>query len=240
MAGLDRFGRARRRGTILINYNLDMSDITQILSAIRDGDPNAAGQLLPLDYEELRRIARAHMANERVNHTLQATALVHEAYLRLILSTNPGWDGRGHFFVAAAEAMRRILVEYARAKNAKKRGGTQERFELDDLPPIVTPCRSADELLALDEALDRLAEEDPAKAQLIQLLYFAGLNLEEAAAVQGIARTTAYRHWQFARAWLRVAVDGRAEPTDAPFPVGQRACPPGRSGEDIGNTPRLA
>jgi RNA polymerase sigma factor (TIGR02999 family) len=189
-----------------------MSDVTQLLNAISLGDRQAAGRLLPVVYDELRRLARARMAQERGDHTLQATALVHEAYLRLLGDADPHWDGRGHFFAAAAEAMRRILIEHARAKSAAKRGGQHERVKLsDDLSPIAAPCDNLDDLLALDEALSRLAVADPAKAELVKLLYFAGLNLDEAAAAQGISRTTAYRHWQFARAWLHDAMGGRSD-----------------------------
>jgi len=191
-----------------------MSDVTQILQAISQGDAQAASQLLPLVYQELRRLARAHMANERPEHTLQATALVHEAYLRLVKDEMPHWDGRGHFFGAAAEAMRRILIDHARAKNALKRGGQHERVDLNgDLPPIASPCDNIDDLLALDDALDKLAKEDPGKAQLVKLLYFAGLNLDEAAAALGIGRTTAYRQWLFARAWLHDSIAGKENPT---------------------------
>jgi RNA polymerase sigma factor (TIGR02999 family) len=191
-----------------------MNDVTQILSRIETGDPTAAQQLLPLVYEELRRLARAQMANERREHTLQATALVHEAYLRLIADDKTRWDGRGHFFAAAAEAMRRILIEHARRKKAIKRGGDHDRISLDDdVPAFALPCDNLDDLLALDEALDRLATEAPDKAELVKLLYFAGLNLEEAAALQGISRTTAYRHWLFARAWLHDAMVGNGKPS---------------------------
>jgi RNA polymerase sigma factor (TIGR02999 family) len=184
-----------------------MSDVTRILSAIAQGDSRAVGELFPVVYDELRRVARAHMLQERANHTLQATALVHETYVRLLGDMDQRWDGRGHFFAAAAEAMRRILVEHARARNTAKRGGRRERVELnEDSPIIAVPCQNVDDLLALDEALDRLAEVDAAKAELVKLLYFAGLKLDEAAAVQGISRTTAYRHWQFARAWLHAAM----------------------------------
>jgi RNA polymerase sigma factor (TIGR02999 family) len=184
-----------------------MSEVTQLLQAIREGDDQATAKLLPLVYDELRRVARAHMARERAEHTLQATALVHETYLRLIESAEPGWDGRGHFFAAAAEAMRRILIEHARRKSAKKRGGDGQRVELDEeYLPIVAPCQNVHDLLALDEALDRLALEHPKKAELIKLLYFAGLNLETAADAQGISRSTAYRNWLFARAWLLDAI----------------------------------
>lgn len=185
-----------------------MSEVTQLLAAIERGDPQATADLFPVVYDELRRLARSRMAEERAEHTLQATALVHEAYLRLVGDAGRGWDGRGHFFAAAAEAMRRILVEHARARQALKRGGDRARVELDDFPPIVLPFENADDLLDLDAALEKLAALDPTNAELVKLLYFAGLNLEEAAAVQGISRTTAYEHWQFARAWLRDAIQG--------------------------------
>lgn len=190
-----------------------MSDVTRLLEAVKRGDSQATAELLPLVYQELQRIARAHMAQERAEHTLQATALVHEAYLRLVGQEHARWDGRGHFFAAAAEAMRRILIDHARTKKAAKRGGNRQRIELDDCLPITAPCDDVDDLLALDEALDRLAREDAAKAELVKLLYFAGLNLEEAAAVQGISRSTAYRHWQFARAWLHDAIGGAESPS---------------------------
>jgi RNA polymerase sigma factor (TIGR02999 family) len=187
-----------------------MSDVTRLLNAIGQGDSQATAELLPIAYDELRRLARAHMANERAEHTLQATALVHEAYLRLVDDANGHWDGRGHFYAAAAEAMRRILIEHARAKKAQKRGGNHDRVQLhDDLPAIAAPCDNVDDLLSLNDALDRLAEADAQKAELVKLLYFAGLHLEEAAAAQGISRTTAYRHWLFARAWLHDAIMGK-------------------------------
>jgi RNA polymerase sigma factor (TIGR02999 family) len=187
-----------------------MSDVTRILNEIRQGSSQASAELLPLVYQELRRLARAQMAQERANHTLQATALVHEAYLRIIGDDDPSWDGRGHFFAAAAEAMRRILIEHARRKNSLKQGGQNHRVDLDEeIPPIASPCESVHDLLALDEALDRLSAADAGKAELVKLLYFAGLNLDEAAAVQGISRTTAYRHWLFARAWLHDAIAGK-------------------------------
>jgi RNA polymerase sigma factor (TIGR02999 family) len=187
-----------------------MSEVTRLLEAIGHGDPQATAKLLPVVYEELRRLARSKMAQERSEHTLQATALVHEAYLRLVQDDSPRWDGRGHFFAAAAEAMRRILIEHARRRNATKRGGHRDREPMsDDLPEIASPCDNVDDLLELNAALDRLAEEDAAKAELVKLLYFAGLNLDEAAAVQGISRSTAYRHWLFARAWLHDAIAGK-------------------------------
>ena len=174
-----------------------MSEVTRLLEAISDGDSNATAELLPHVYQELRRLARSRMGQEGPGHTLQATALVHEAYLRLI-GEDAHWDSRGHFFAAAAEAMRRILIEHARRKNALKYGGQHRRAELeDDLLPITSPCDNVEDLLALDDALDRLAREYPINAELVKLLYFAGLNLEEAAKVQGTSRTTAYRHWLF-------------------------------------------
>jgi RNA polymerase sigma factor (TIGR02999 family) len=187
-----------------------MSEITRLMAAIKGGDKSATAELLPHVYDELRRVARSKMLHERGEHTLQATALVHEAYLRLAADDNDRWDNRAHFFTAAAEAMRRILIEHARVKNAIKRDGRLERRGIDDCPPIAAPCNNLDDLLTVNEALDGLAEKDAAKAELVKLLFFAGLSLEEAAAVQGISRATAYRHWQFARAWLFDAVGGAA------------------------------
>jgi RNA polymerase sigma factor (TIGR02999 family) len=180
-----------------------MSEATRLMEEMRDGDPHAAAKLLPLVYDELRHLARAQMAQERPGHTLQATALVHDAYLRLLDGASDRWNNRRHFFAAAAEAMRRILIEHARRKKSLKRGGERKRVEVDDeLPEITSPCETIDDLLCLDEALDRLSAEEPDKAELVKLLYFAGLNLEEAATTMGISRTTAYRQWIFARAWL--------------------------------------
>jgi RNA polymerase sigma factor (TIGR02999 family) len=194
-----------------------MNDITRILSQIDQGDPSAADQLLPLGYDELRKLAEAKLAHEKSGQTLQATALVHEAYLRLAdQSGQQHWDSRGHFFAAAAEAMRRILVENARWKKRAKHGGGLERVELHDQDAAVQdPAVRAppEEILALDEALTRLAEEDPEAAQVVQLHFFAGLSIEEAADALGVSRATAYRQWTFARAWLRCAIGG--EP-DAP------------------------
>jgi RNA polymerase sigma factor (TIGR02999 family) len=178
-----------------------MNDITRVLSAIEHGDPRASEELLPLVYRELRRLAKQRLAQERPGQTLQATALVHEAYLRLVEGEEAQrWNSRGHFFAAAAEAMRRILVENARRKRAKKHGGLLERQDLDAID-IEAPAPSRD-LLALDEALAKLEAEDPAKAQLVQLRYFAGLAEDEAASVLGISRTTAQRYWRYAKAWL--------------------------------------
>jgi RNA polymerase sigma factor (TIGR02999 family) len=179
-----------------------MSEVTELLNAMGQGDAAAAARLLPLVYDELRRLARSHMAGERPDHTLDPTALVHEAYLRLIGNICPQWDGRGHFFGAAAEAMRRVLVDHARTKNAAKRGGQFDRVLLDgDVAAKSVEVDFAD-VLALDEALNRLAAEAPAKAELVKLRYFAGLSLDEAASAMGISLATAKRYWVFARAWL--------------------------------------
>ena len=184
-----------------------MSDVTHILSQIEAGDPSAADELLPLVYEELRRLAAARLAAEPAGNTLQATALVHEAYLRLVGSSNGDrWDHRGHFFAAAAEAMRRILVDNARRKAATRHGGAMQRQELE--PETATMPEMREDLLALDEALDRLSSEDPVKADLVKLRYFVGLSLPEAAAALGLSERTAGRHWAFARAWLRREVEG--------------------------------
>jgi RNA polymerase sigma factor (TIGR02999 family) len=182
-----------------------MSDVTRILSAIEQGDPSAAEQLLPLVYDELRRLAAQRLAGERPGHTLQPTDLVHEAYLKLVgPGPQPPWNGRAHFFAAAAEAMRRILIDHARRKHRDRRGGGMKRVELEDLDDIelVAGNGDADDLLALDEALARLAAADPRRAELVRLRYFAGLTLEQAAELLGISRATADRHWAFARAWL--------------------------------------
>jgi RNA polymerase sigma factor (TIGR02999 family) len=188
-----------------------VSEVTQILAAVGDGDAIAASRLLSLVYDELRTLASTKLAYEKPGQTLQATALVHEAYLRLVGGEqSQRWDSRGHFFAAAAEAMRRILIDRARRKKAVKHGGQLKRVDLNDEPPISMPCDSFEELLALDEALDRLAAADAGKATLVKLLYYAGLNLDDAAAAQGISRTTAHRHWMFARAWLKDAIDGQA------------------------------
>jgi RNA polymerase sigma factor (TIGR02999 family) len=184
-----------------------MSDVTRILSAIEQGDPSAAAQLLPLVYDELRQLAAEKMANERPGQTLEATALVHEAYLRLVGDgAEPHWNGRGHFFAAAAQAMRNILVDNARRKRRPKHGGGRRRVTLDEALPA--PPDDAGGLLALDEALSRLAAEDPEAARIVQLRYFAGLSVEEAAQALGISRAHAYRQWTFARAWLLQALSG--------------------------------
>jgi RNA polymerase sigma factor (TIGR02999 family) len=178
-----------------------MLDVTQILSEIENGDSSASGRLLPLLYDELRSLAAQKLANERPGQTLQATALVHEAYLRLVdVDKAQHWSSRGHFFGAAAEAMRRILVDKARRKNTVKHGGDWARIEIPDIES--TTGSKSDNLLALDEALTKLAAEEPEKAELVKLRYFAGLSVEEAAVALGISRTTASRYWTYARVWL--------------------------------------
>jgi len=180
-----------------------VSDVTQLLEAIDAGEPRAADQLLPLVYEELRKLAAARMAQEQPGQTLQPTALVHEAWLRLVGDQAPQFNGRGHFFAAAAEAMRRILIDRARHKRSLKRGAGAERVNLDQLDGLeVATAADDDTLLAVDEALTKLALEDPHSAEFIKLRFFAGLTNDEAAAAQGIPERTARRHWSFARAWL--------------------------------------
>jgi RNA polymerase sigma factor (TIGR02999 family) len=182
------------------------NDVTGILHAIEGGDPHAAEQLLPLVYDELRKLAAARLAREKPGQTLQPTALVHEAYLRLAgMDPAQHWNSRRHFFAAAAEAMRRILVEQARRKHRHKHGGKRQRVPLDRAEPAYRD--DAAELLAIHEALDKLAAEDPEAAQLVQLRYFAGLSVEQAAEMLGLPRSTAYVHWAYARASLRVLLD---------------------------------
>ena len=185
--------------------------MTGILSQIEQGNSQAAEKLLPLVYDELRKLAAAKLAQERPGQTLQATALVHEAYLRLVWDNDQQWHNRGHFFAAAAEAMRRILVENARRKGALKRGGgrAKSRREELDADRIAAP-QPVDDLIALDEALNRLAEIDQGKADLVKLRYFAGMTLPEAAEVLGIARSTADAWWRYARAWLHQEIAGAA------------------------------
>jgi RNA polymerase sigma factor (TIGR02999 family) len=185
-----------------------MSEVTRILSAIEGGDPHAAEELLPLVYDELRKLAAERMAQEKPGQTLQATALVHEAYLRLVDSAMAQhWNSRGHFFAAAATAMRRILIERARRKQRQVHGGDRRRQELH--PDLVAAPKPDEELLALDAALARLAERAPLKARLVELRYFAGLTGEQAAEILGISPSAADRHWVYARAWLRREVHGR-------------------------------
>jgi RNA polymerase sigma factor (TIGR02999 family) len=184
-----------------------MTDVTRILSAIELGDPTAAEQLLPLVYDELRRLAAQRLAGEAPGHTLQPTGLVHEAYLKLVgPDEQRSWNGRIHFFAAAAEAMRRILIDHARGKRRARRGGGRKRVELRDIEAVAETA--GDELLALDEALARLQAVDPRRAELVRLRFFAGLTSEQAAELLGISRATADRHWAFARAWLYDAMSG--------------------------------
>jgi RNA polymerase sigma factor (TIGR02999 family) len=193
-----------------------MTEVTQILNAIADGDASASNQLLPLVYEELRQLAAQKLAQEKPGQTLSATDLVHEAYLRLVGPADEAqWNSRGHFFAAAAEAMRRILINRARDKMRHKRGGGWNRIDLDRL--TVADRANDEELLALDDCLERLAQEDPDSAELVKLRFFAGLNQQEAAAALGLPRRTADRTWAYARAWLSEALSqGEAPETPGP------------------------
>jgi RNA polymerase sigma factor (TIGR02999 family) len=178
-----------------------MPEVTQMLQAIAAGDAGVAEQLLPVVYDELRRLAAQRLAEERPGNTLQPTALVHEAYLRLTGGDDPRpWDGRAHFFAAAAEAMRRILIDNARRKKRLKRGGDRQRVDLDEVAGAASA--PGDDLLDLDEALEQFAQEEPIKAQLVKLRFYAGLSVEEAAECLGVSRATADRYWSYARAWL--------------------------------------
>jgi RNA polymerase sigma factor (TIGR02999 family) len=184
-----------------------MSEVTRILQAIDQGDPHAAGQLLPLVYDELRRLADQKLTQEKPGQTLQATALVHEAYVRLVkVKEAQQWNSCGHFFAAAAEAMRRILVENARRRKAVRRGGNWQRQDFDMIEPGVAPL--SDDLLALDEALDKLAAIDSRKAELVKLRYFAGLTTEQTALALGVSSATVNRWWNYARAWLYQEING--------------------------------
>jgi RNA polymerase sigma factor (TIGR02999 family) len=190
-----------------------MNDVTRILSEIEHDDSQAADRLLPLVYEELRALAAQKLAQEKPGQTIQATALVHEAYLRLVDTERVmRWESRGHFFAAAAEAMRRILVENARRRACQKNGGDRVRTDLRDLDLAFNT--QPDEVLAIDEALSRLAIEDSQAAELVKLRYFAGMSVEEAAQALGLSRATAYRHWTYARAWVRCEVLGEAVPAE--------------------------
>lgn len=183
-----------------------MSDVTRILSAIEQGDPQAAAELLPLVYDELRKLAAARLRQEKPGQTLDATALVHEAYLKLVDSEQAQrWNSRGHFFGAAAESMRRILVDLARRKQRPKHGAQRQRVELDDVCRLTDD--RADELLSLHEGLEKLEAESPEKAQLVKLRYFGGLSHQEAAHALGISRATADRHWAYARVFLRCEME---------------------------------
>lgn len=187
-----------------------MKELTRILTDIEQGDARAAEQLLPLVYDELRKLATQRLAQEKPGQTLEATALVHEAYLRLVdVEKAQHWNSRGHFFGAAAEAMRRILIGNARRKNAQKRGGKAQRLDLDDIE--LTDRPSCDKLLAMDDALVRLADKDPVKGELVKLRYFAGLTSQEAAAILGISTATAERYWAYARAWLQNEINAALE-----------------------------
>jgi RNA polymerase sigma factor (TIGR02999 family) len=202
------FWHLQSRLAILIH----MSDVTRLLSQIENGNPAAADQLLPIVYQELRKLAASKLAHENPGQTLQATALVHEAYLRLVGQAQPQeFDGRGHFFSAAAEAMRRILVERARQKRSVKRGGGLDRVEWSDFEPAVLPLK-CDDLLGLDEALQKLQRLHPRKCELVKLRFFAGLTAEQAAAALGVSLSTAEKDWAYARSWLRVAIDRGSGP----------------------------
>jgi RNA polymerase sigma factor (TIGR02999 family) len=180
----------------------DMSDVTRILNAIERGDAKATDELLPLVYEELRLLAAQKLSHERPGQTLQATALVHEAYLRLVGQERQTWDNRGHFFAAAADAMRRILVDNARRKRTLRKGGDHKRVDLAAVDVAAEDDLYCDDLLLLDQALERLSQRDELKANLVKLRYFAGLTIEQTAASLGISPATAKRHWTYARAWL--------------------------------------
>jgi RNA polymerase sigma factor (TIGR02999 family) len=179
-----------------------MSDVTRILNAIERGEAQATDDLLPLVYEELRLLAAQKLSHEPPGQTLQATALVHEAYLRLVGDESQSWENRGHFFAAAAEAMRRILIEHARQRKTQKRGGDQERVDLSELIPSDERGTALDEIIALDEALKKLERKDKLKADLVKLRFYAGLTIEQSAKSLGISLTTAKTHWAYARAWL--------------------------------------
>jgi RNA polymerase sigma factor (TIGR02999 family) len=187
-----------------------MRQITRILSAIEQGEPHAAEQLLPLVYDKLRRLAAQKLAQEKPGQTLEATALVHEAYLRLVdVDHVQHWNSRGHFFAAAAEAMRRILIDNARRKQADRRGGQWQRVNLEQVASLA--ARPAEDLLGLDEALTQLAQQDAIKAELVKLRYFAGLSVAEAASALGISRATADRYWAYAKVWLYSAMSGETD-----------------------------
>jgi len=188
-----------------------MANVTEILTAIERGQRRAVDDLLPVVYEELRMLAARKLDAERVGHSLAATALVHEAYLRLVGGEGGSFESRGHFFAAAAEAMRRILIDNARRKKSLKRGGDRQRVDLDEAEGLVGGESRADELLALDEALKKLEDKDELKAKLVKLRYFAGMTTEQAAEMLGVSRATAERYWDYAKSWLRVEMDRGCE-----------------------------
>jgi RNA polymerase sigma factor (TIGR02999 family) len=206
LEGLVGFGLCRFKSCPAQCRGAGMSDVTRILNAIERGDATATDQLLPLVYEELRVLAAQRLSQEPPGQTLQATALVHEAYLRLVGSEQQDWASRGHFFKAAAEAMRRILIDGARRKKSLKRGGDRRLVNLDE-PPAADDASQAEEMLALDEALAKLAKHDPTKVELVKLRYFAGLTIEQAAKALDISHATAERYWDYARSWLRVEME---------------------------------
>jgi RNA polymerase sigma factor (TIGR02999 family) len=182
-----------------------VSDVTRILNSIEHGDPSSANELLPLVYEELRKLAAARMAQEAPGNTLQATALVHEAWLALVGNENVRWQGRAHFFGAAAEAMRRILINNARSRRAKRHGGGHPHMDIHELQ--IPAVAKDDEMLAVNEALEKLTVHDKAKAELVKLKYFVGLNNEQTAAILGVSEPTVKRHWSYARAWLLATIE---------------------------------
>lgn len=186
------------------------TEVTQILQEASAGDRSAVDRLLPVVYDELRRLAQSHLARERPDHTLQATALVHEAYLKLIDQTRVKWQNRAHFFAVAAQAIRRILIDHARAKGRRKRGGDADRVSLDEVLTLSVEQPSTD-LLALDEALTRLGAHEPQKAKVVEMRFFGGLTSEETAEVLGIGTRTVERHWQYSRAWLYRELAGGSE-----------------------------
>ena len=188
-----------------------MTDVTRILNAIEQGDTSAADELLPLVYEELRLLAAQKMSQEKPGQTLQATALVHEAYIRLVEGEDQSWNSRGHFFKAAAEAMRRILVDNARRKKSLRAGGQHKRIDIDEAGPwalTLSDESPSEDLLALDQALEKLSKTDPRNAELVKLRYFAGLSLDQVAKIEGVSRRTATRWWTYARAWLHRQITG--------------------------------
>jgi RNA polymerase sigma factor (TIGR02999 family) len=191
-----------------------MTDVTRILNAIEQGDVKAADELLPVVYEQLRLLAAQKLAQEKPGQTLQATALVHEAYIRLVEAKGQSWNSRGHFFKAAAEAMRRILIDNARRKQSLRAGGERQRIDSADTglwELTLSDESSSEDLLALDEALEKLSKTDPRNAELVKLRYFAGLSLDQVAEIQGISRRTATRWWTYARAWLHREISGEGD-----------------------------